>query len=320
MIPSKMQQLEAEADQRIRDQQTSQNGEQGTSTAEADADVTQVDQNTDAGVAAPISGTETPPDNSGEVNALKAELEKADRRYQTLDGMFRASEATNASLRVLMQQLSSQLEELRNAPAPASAPAPAVSDADRKNFGDDLIDLATRIATDIVDKRVGNVREQIGSEIGKVNSKVDTVAEATVQSNQERFNRDLATHIPNWQQINMDADFVKYLQDNDWLEPLNTAYSRQDLANTVKFFKRYEGHVASKSETPPPVRDPAAYVAPGKPKSVPAPTDSKGSKVWSTADIKSLYDRQLRKQISPEEFTALERDLFKAQAEGRVRG
>lgn len=318
MNPSRMQKLDAEADQLIQGQHT----EEGVPLAEpavdaqpgAQAQTEQVEPNTDQGVPATEPAADIQTQDTGEIDRLTAELEKSEQRYKSLMGMINKRDSENDSLRQLVAQLTQKIDALSK-PEQAPAKTQLVTDDDIKEFGVDMIDVVRRTAREIVEAELGKLKGSVAGDIKQLTEQVNTVADVTVKTAQERFNDALTGQVADWESINIDPKFIAYLQENDWLEGLNAAYAAGDLANTAKFFLRYKSSLAPVAP-PAPAAKPDAFVAPGKSRSTPPP-QSDGGRQWTPADINKLYDDQSRGKISEAEFNKLEADLFKAQREGR---
>jgi hypothetical protein len=288
--------------------------------AQPDAGLTQVDEgtpSTDAG-AQPL---DTPPVDSApagpelaalqaQVTELSEKLDKADQRYRTLQGMFDARNQDNETLRTIIANFGSQ-------PAAPTAPVSAVSEEDKKEFGEDLIDLIIRI-----------VKEQVAPMLADVDTRVRSVATVATKTAADKFDEDLAGLVPDWDVINTSPEFIAWLGTYK-AQALNAAYHAYDLDGTAQFFLDFKKLTAPEPapatnvvEIVPapaaPATDKLAHLAaPTKGKVTPIQAPVNG-KIWTGADVTKLYQDHAAKRISNAEFATLEADLFEAQRTGRI--
>lgn len=318
MNPSKLAEMEAEADRVIQDLHTANNAEPVVESEAANTPelVQPIDDQgvSDAKTIADSSA------NNGELDKLREELSTSEQRYRTLTGMIEARNRENDSLRALVAQLTQSVEQLKASAQTQPAAAPLVSSADEEAFGGDLIDVMRRVAQETAAKELAKLKGEVGANIEQLNRQVNTVAEATVTSAVERFESKLDSAVPNWREINLEPGFTAWLNEYGMLEPLNAAYSNMDLAKTAKFFNGYlkfTGAARTAPVKPTTAASAANFVAPGKSKATPAPADTPTGKIWTAADINRLYEDHRTGRLTPEKFQSLEADLFKAQSEGR---
>jgi hypothetical protein len=135
-----------------------------------------------------------------------------------------------------------------------------------------------------------------------------------------QFFNDLTDKVQNWEQLNTDAGFLKWL---DSVDPLtgttrqvlfDDAYDRLDLNRVAAFFTAYGGNVG------------AAPRGTAPPQSMVTPTTMRGSndvpqgkKVWTQQQIGQFYNDMRAGRINPEDAARTEHEIFAAQNEGRVR-
>ena len=270
----------------------------------------------DVGVPAASSVAVTDP----AVEQLRKEAAVADQRWRSLQGIVNKQNTEMEQLRVLLAQ-SHQKQEPKQ--PDAQAPLKDVTKQDVEEFGQDLIDLITKIATGVT----MNAMPQFNARLDNMQKSLTTVADTTARTAEEKFFDDLTKRVSDWESINVDTDFIQSLQEVDELsgarkiDLLTDAYNRMDVPRTARFFEIFKGTVAApvvaeKKELPP-VPDVTKLVSPGKSKATPAAPAAE-SKMWSKADITALYAANRNGSISAEEFAAQERDLFKAQRENRL--
>jgi hypothetical protein len=111
---------------------------------------------------------------------------------------------------------------------------------------------------------------------------------------------------------------------------LKAAYQAGDANRVVHFFNAYVAEQAAlhgqqpnqtqqQPASPPPVSL-ETLAAPGR-GGASAPQGQPQKRIWTSQDVKKLYDDQRRGHFNGREsnFRALEQDLFAAQVEGRYR-
>lgn len=275
-------------------------------------------QDTDTG-ATPVesAGTQPTDTTAEEVTRLRAEIDTANQRWRSLQGMMEKANADNEALRSLVQQLTQQLQAMNQTERSTTQTTSLVSDKDVTEYGEDMLDMVRRVAKEVATSEVA----QLDGKFADVDKRVNSVGKVVAQTAAERFDTALATKIPEWQQINLDPEFAQWLGSYG-LQALNAAYSDMNVEATAKFFSDYKvitGKFAPAVlvQADPPSAKLASLAAPGKAKSVPNAASSTQAKIWTAADVNKLYEDQRRNRITPEQFGALEADLFKAQTEGR---
>jgi len=288
-------------------------------------------ENTDQGAISAEGATESLPDvgvpavsSVAEVDpvveSLRKEAAVADQRWRSLQGIVNKQNSEMEQLRVLLAQ-SHQKQEIKQ--PDAAAPLKDVTKQEVEEFGQDLIDLITKIAMGVTQ----NAMPQFNARLDNMQKSLSNVADTTARTVEEKFFDDLTRRVADWEAINVDPEFIQSLQAIDDLsgmrkvDLLTDAYNRMDVPRTARFFEIYKGTVAApvvveKKELPP-VPDVTKLVSPGKSKATVA-APAVATKIWSGADIASLYAAKRNGMISAEEFASQEHDLFKAQRENRL--
>jgi hypothetical protein len=288
------------------------------------------------------------PDNTGTV-VLPAEPELPlatppqpdtwEHRYRTLQGKY---DREIPQLRSQVSGLESVIGAMRNPPPPTPAPpAPGmsvtVSDEDVAAYGPELIESAQRWA----EARLGPVVQDLRRQIDDLKGTQDKTAKDRTQDRvQVALDRDPEL-APHWRQLNEDAAFIQWLAE---IEPLsgvsrqvmlNHAYASGDAVRTGLFFKRYlTEHTAplpqtssGSTQTPPPngavagSMDLTAFAAPGRSSAATPGPGAPEQRIWTNRDIQAFYDDRTRGRYRGREAEAdrLERDIFAAASEGRIR-
>ena len=280
-----------------------------------------------------------PPPESDAEHKYKVLQGKYNKEVPRLQQMLRDQQELNSDLRQKVNNLEASIASMRATQEDSRAKKllPEITDEEREQFGDDLIDLISRISKREVLPEVEGRLKDVDGRVKQVNEKVAHTSESMAESKRRETINALAAAVPNWEQQNEDPDFLDWLAD---IEPaagiqrgrlLTDAFRSNDSHRVIWFFKSFhsENAAATTEAAPPKVREESQpklddYVAPGTPKTgtASAPNES-GKRVWTRADIQRLYADKNEfvkkgKKI-PDRLVKLERDLFKAQTEGRLR-
>lgn len=250
------------------------------------------------------------------------------QRYRTLKGMYDAELPTlHAKIRELEEanrQLQADLERVRATPPEPETPANPITDRDREEFGEDLIELIERAAeakTAPLHKRIAELEQQNQELRGRVGD----VSEKVGKTSAETYLARLADAVPDWEEINYDPNFIEWLKVVDPVYgvernvALQVAHKNLDVARVAAIFKAYK-----ESRTPPtqpqkPAADLGRQVAPTRTRSgAPAQQQVQG-KIWTNAEISQFFDDWRRGRIPQDEAERIEQDILAAQAQGRIR-
>ena len=263
------------------------------------------------------------------------------QRWRSLQGVYNSQ---HAQLQTAMQRVAS-LEgviAMMNAQPAAQSEARAsgtsfITDKDREEYGDELIDFTTRaikqenavLASELEQTRaqLRTLGDQFQQLRGQIVPTVQQVAQTQQQSAQASFFGRLTASMPNWEAVNADPTFHRWLLTPDPMTGINrqtyleAAQRELDAGKVLSIFHAFAPVTGapSASTRKAPGDELALQVAPGRTLSAPAPSANDARK-WSRADIAKLYDDNRRGVYRGREsdFKALERDLFAAQKEGRV--
>lgn len=280
-------------------------------------------------------------------------------KYNVLQGKYNAEvprlqkqlNETGDLLKEMRQRLSNtetMVAATRLAAQPPAPPAPPPPSEDLTAeevgaYGDDLVNAMRRIARVEAGRIVPAAVAPVVDRVAKVEQGTSQVQQTVSRSSQQETLRLLAAAVPTWAELDKDQGFLAWL---DVVDPfaglkrgalLRQAFAANDATRVIAFFQGYQKeNAAVVPETPPstpPATPPAPaaepqtrmedLVAPGAPKAptAGAPTDAK--RVWTRKDVTDLYAAKnefIRKgKPLPEELVKAERDLFKAQHEGRIK-
>lgn len=266
-------------------------------------------------------------------------------RFLSMQGRFQAQVRANAGMEEQMRLLGQELiatqnmvQQLQQQP-PARDQAPhghdhgnLITDADRENYGDELIDLARRAARETVTPELEALREQNKS----LQQRVQNTGKRELFATLDRA-------ISNWRQINTSTQFKSWLRlPNVYTgtirgKVLNDAVAGADAPKVIALFREFlaEAHATGmqapapqlEQQDPPPAPRTAAVdleslAAPGRARPASGDTQVPSEKpIYTRAQISKFYD-DVRKGLyagRDADYRAMEADLQAAQREGRIR-
>jgi hypothetical protein len=309
--------------------------------------------------AEPPKQPETPPAQPQQVPVVESPpLAPADQnitaeewrhRFLSMQGRFNAQKVTIGSMETQMAQLAQELQHVQTrlaayeqgAPrqdAPRSqATIPAnheklITDQDRTDYGDELIDLARRAGREAVAPELAALKAE--------NARLTSLVQSTTK--RELFTS-LDAKLPQWRAINKDTRFKSWLRlPNIYTgevrsEMLNRAVEAANAPLVLRFFQDFLAEAQATGQQvstltdqqPPPQQAPRTpavaletLAAPGKAK--PAQGDStvpSEKPIYTRAQIAKFYDDSRRGLYDGRkaEYEAIQADLTLAQREGRIR-
>ena len=259
-----------------------------------------------------------------------------EQRYRVLQGKYdKETSRLMGAAQALQEEnnrLLRRLEEARTPPAPTPPNVPretqfdltAVSQKEREEYGDELIQLMAKIS-----KANGGAEvERLTRELNQLKGQIQQTSTVMAQTSQERIYAALAQWNPNWSVVNNSQEFLDWLADVDIISGqarnngLQSAFKAGDAHRVVGIFKAFVEEDArnrgNTAPTPPPV-DKNSLLAPGQPRgqTPPAPNGT-GKRNWTEQEVEDFYSRVQRKRISEEERTATQKEINLALAEGRI--
>lgn len=268
-----------------------------------------------------------------------------EHKYHAMQGRYKAATKTIGELQENMTQLGDELVRtqslVHNAPrigdgvqplAPQPVRNPQITDADVQNYGPEIIDLVRRAASEVVGDAVAPLREDT-TQIRQTLQK--TAKQGVVDS--------LSDAVPNWQAINRDPEFKRWLSLPDVYSGvvkgvlLNQAVKAADAPRAIAFFKSFLSERAATGHSDPVVepqpqaaalREPAipleTLAAPGRARPATgntAPGSPADKPVFTRAQVAAFYANVRKGHYAgrEREKDADEQQIFAAQREGRVR-
>lgn len=250
------------------------------------------------------------------------------QKYKTLKGKYDAEvPRLHQQIRELTDQMKA-LKEAQDAAKKAEAEKPKervslVTDADREEFGEELIDVQRRIATEVAQEYEDRFEKQ--EEL--IKALQDQLQNTGNQIGEMNFGQKLRQLVPDFDQIDADERWMEWL--NEYEPMLNgprrdvaqNAFNTGDaetVAHYVKLFKQ------SLSEAPEPVKDTRQaelekQVSPSRSVSMQKADQSK--KIYSEREIAGAWTRirNLNTKGQFDEASKLEAEITSAYLEGRVK-
>ena len=176
---------------------------------------------------------------------------------------------------------------------------------------------------------VASLKQQIAQMAQNTVPQVQQLANQVGSTQEQLFWSKLSSIVPNWQEINENADFQTWLLETDPLsgQPrqahLEDAQQRYDVERIANIFSTWSGLNGAGSAQQVKSTNQAELqqqVAPKKSRSAGAAPSSNKAPSYTAADIAAFYDdiRKGKFKGRDDERAKIERDIFAAQAEGRI--
>lgn len=203
---------------------------------------------------------------------------------------------------------------LEEAPAPApAAQAPVFTEKEVEEYGQDFLDMVTRVATQTSPGNSG----VIAKELAELKNQFSGLVDRQVRSSEDQFFADLDRRMPDWEQVNKSDEFKAWLAE---LMPLTgkqrqvfleAAYKRFDVEAVLSFFTSWKGESG------------VSYMADTVtiPDNTGEGSDGVDTDIYYEHEITRFYDdKKLGKWKGREkEFRQIELKILKAGKEGRIR-
>lgn len=249
---------------------------------------------------------------NAQLATLTAEKERLTQSNRVLQGKYDAEvPRLHESLRTLTEQVK-QLEEAGKRKVEAGE-LTSLTDEERALAGEGLIKVQTKIAREVFDSVIGEHVKPLSDRLDVFQRQTDAGFNATLDA------------IPNYEVQNNDPKFFAWLKEVDMAsgqirnDLLQSAVAARQGLRCVEIFAAFrEGREIGASATPPRSPDPG----PGSGEPQPDLGAQNGTALYTRADIKAFYadKRNGLWRTREAEARALEADMLKASAEGRVRG
>lgn len=242
-----------------------------------------------------------------------------EQKYKVLEGKYNAEvprmAQENRSLKEALDSLKLEVATLQNkTEEPKVELIPLVTDKDREQFGDDLIDVMKRASREVLNETQNN------SEVQSLKNDLSNLQKQQTTSRELQFDEKLSNLFPEWRLKNEDQGFLNWLNEVDTFsgrtrqELLTEAHSNFDSVRVANFFISYFGQTKPEPSTSKPSLEEQVT-----PKSTGRTSVPPTKKYYTNRDLVNFYAQVRAGKINKAEAKRIEQDIFKAQSEGRIR-
>ena len=288
--------------------------------------------------ATPAPTAETPPAiDEQRQGGDSAPEETVLQKYKTLQGMYNAEvprlHQQNRELSQRLQQLEQLLATMSAQQKPAEQPQPEryISDKDIEEYGES-IDVMRRVTKDEISsvaQRLAFIEQQLTQVQTNIVPQVQAVAQRQHVSAEQQFWADLAAAVPNFRDVNGDADFQTWLLESDPLTGitrqtyLEDAQRGLDARRVASIFRAWVDSTGQATIAQSPSRaansELEKQVAPGRSRGTGTPAPSQ-ARTYTPQDIQKFFNdvRAGKYKGREQERDRIERDIFAAQRENRI--
>lgn len=224
-----------------------------------------------------------------------------------------------STLKEQLMYVNQELAAMRVKNAP---PKPTISELlsqdDKDMLGADTVDSLSSATEKVIDQSVNPLREELEKEREKTRKLEEASLTAQRKKEYAKFKTELDSLAPNAKKLNEDSAFVKWLQMKDTYSShsrfnlLRQAEKARDAFAVSRFFNEYTEANKPKEDI---LRE---QVAPNSSSTPATPQDSK-EKVWTHAEMDSVYTNIREGKYTPEQGQKLMSDIEDAVLSGRVR-
>lgn len=251
------------------------------------------------------------------------------QRWRSLQGIVNSEKQRSSQLEAQVQHLQQLVSTLQTAPVAKMATAQFLTDQDTTDYGSDMVDVMRRAAREELKDfagAIGAVKQDVDA-LRQVVPAVQRLTQDNQQTAQEKFFAALGTAVPDYEQVNANAQFHQWLLTPDpmtgilrqtYLVDAQRAGDAGRVATIFNTWKSLSGTQGQTNARSSAQQELERQQAPGRNLSV-TPTDSTG-RIWDPREITALYEDKRRGKYAGKEaeFKALEQDIFKAQQDGRI--
>jgi len=256
------------------------------------------------------------------------EEETFKQKYKTLTGKYDAEvprlhqqvrEMTEATKR-----LQEELKALKVEPTKPKEKVSLVTDADRAEFGEELLDVQRRVAREVSQDYEGRLEQQ-DVVIQKLEEKLQQTGN---QVGEVGFSQRLNQAVPDFPQIDNDERWVSWLNEHDPMlrgprrVQAQQAFDAGDVEAIAHYVNLWKETLAAPTAAKPNQAELEKQVAPNRSaNSVRTQSTTQNSKIYSPKDADRAWNkvRTLNTRGQYAEAEKLEADLSVAYIEGRVR-
>ena len=256
------------------------------------------------------------------------EEETFKQKYKTLTGKYDAEvprlHQQVREMTEVTKQLQAQLQALKVEPTKPKEKVSLVTDADRAEFGEELLDVQRRVAREVSEEYSGRLEQQ-DAVIQKLQ---DDLAATGSQVGEVGFSQRLNIAVPDFPQIDNDERWVSWLNEHDPMlrgprrDQAQQAFDAGDVEAIAHYVSLWKETLAAPADARPNQAELEKQVAPNRSaNSVRTQSTAQNSKVYSPRDADRAWEkvRTLNTRGQYAEAEKLEADLTVAYMEGRVR-
>jgi molybdopterin converting factor small subunit len=264
------------------------------------------------------------------------------QKYYTLQGKYDAEvPRLSGEIRELKSEMQNLAERTPEVPeVPEQVGHSLITEEEVELYGEDFIDIVGRRAQEIAAQTTGNTVAELRAEIAELKGDVSNTGQRIQRTEQEGFYVKLDRELENWRDINVDPDFVAWL-DTEIPETrgmtrksvLMDAFNSGSVKDTADVFRTYtsakQGNArtsASNGAGQPAgnaTLDLSQYVAPSAGQGSPQGNTGQqiAQKIWTQPEIAAFYTqvRQGKFKSRPDDKAKIEQSIVNASAQGRVR-
>ena len=252
------------------------------------------------------------------------------QKYSTLQGKYSAEVPR---LHQQVRDLTTELEQIRKdldakkvEPTKPKEKVSLVTDADRAEFGEELLDVQRRVAKEVSQE----YEDRLEKQDAVIGSLQDKLAHTGSQVGEMDFNQRLRSLVPEFSSIDTDERWVAWLNEHDPMlrgprrVQAQQAFDSGDAEAIAHYVGLWRETVAAPSvpATPPNQIELEKQVAPNRSaNSVRTQSTSQSSKVYSPTQVDNAWNkvRSLNTTGKYEAAEKLEAELTAAYMEGRVK-
>lgn len=237
-----------------------------------------------------------------------------EQKYRILQGKYDAEvPRLHAQVRELTDSLNQLVSRLQSQPE-TSPPVPQseVAPEDVEAFGEDLVNLARRIAAAEADRRVAAALQRVDQVEGRVQ-----------ETERDRFYSVLSARVPNWNEVNKDQGWLSWLGEYDPIAgasrqaALDSAAQAMDADRVAAIFSSYlmtrQQIQAQPTATAPVLQEQVIPRSQGS-----STGNATTKKVFTETEINELLSMRNLRRLTPAQQESLEQEIFQAAREGRV--
>lgn len=256
------------------------------------------------------------------------------QKYKTLQGMY---DADVPRLHQQVKELTASLEQLKASISEKDKQAEQaqeeakyerlknlVTDEDRQEFGDELIEVQRKVAREETAELYKQL-EAVKVENAKLRESLERTGSQVTQSS---FEQRLISLVPDFNQVNVSPAWIKWLDERDPLlraprrVVAEKAYAEGDAEGVAHFVKLFKDALKqAEPEKKAVTQELESQIQPSKSTSSPTTPSPKGA-IYTNDQVRQMFVKvtQLNKMGKLDEARKLEAEIDSAYMQGRVVG